>query len=47
MSKKIIYEDDFEKVFDCGCRETKLEPPTGKDRICETCTDDTQNKRSK
>ena len=34
-NKKLIYEDDTVKVFNCGCRISKLEAPTGKDYICK------------
>ena len=34
-NKKLIYEDDSVKVFNCGCRISKLESPTGKDCICK------------
>jgi len=47
MNKKLVFEDDVEKVFDCGCRETKLESPTGKDNICKVHADDSKDKRSK
>lgn len=34
-NKRLVYEDDTIKVFNCGCRVSKLESPTGKDYICK------------
>lgn len=34
-NKRLVYEDDMVKVFNCGCRVSKLESPTGKDYICQ------------
>lgn len=35
-NKRLVYEDDTVKVFNCGCRVSKLESPTGKDYFCNT-----------
>lgn len=35
-NKKLIYEDDTIQVFNCGCRKSKLESPTGRDSFCST-----------
>ena len=34
--KKLVFEDDTIRVFNCGCKESKLESPTGKDHVCRT-----------
>jgi hypothetical protein len=34
----VVYEDDTIKVFKCGCRISKLEPPADKDYFCKIHT---------
>jgi hypothetical protein len=34
--KEVVFEDDVVKVFNCGCRESKTEPPVDNGFVCKT-----------